>query len=348
MNPFTLAITHYLNSFSSYLTPLLHWGQWLFLSLLTINLVWMALWHAFDQDSFADSLPIFIKKFFAMTVFYTLMIHPDWLLELLKTAQFMGETLTQVHLTPQQIIETGIQLSNKLIQPIASVTLLTSNISFIVTAFVVMLVLFVFISVALDLFVTLISTTLLISMASFFLGLAPQSEVTARQTLNSILRHCVKLLGLYLVIAVGLPTMKPLTAIVPTHNLQLDSYVWISAVVLLFLFLAKILPRQLSEIVSEFMLLSTIVTPSVNLPSTHSTLQTMESTNHRIDPTNSVIMSSSYPLGSAIVNDIETSTSRSAVPGSLSMQLQQLARKLAVTSRAQTNHKITVAQFDKK
>jgi P-type conjugative transfer protein TrbL len=335
MNVFAAAIAHYLTSFNVYLDPLLHWGQWLFLSLLTINLIWMALWHAFDQDSFSQSMPGFIRKFFGIAVFYTIMIHPAWLQQLLQSAEFMGGTLTKTNLTPQAIIASGISLSNKLMVPLAGGNLLTGGAGFIIALLTALMVLVAFLAVALDLLITLIGTTLLISMASFFLGLSPQSESVARQTLNSILRNCMKLLGLYLVIAVGLQVMGSLEAIVPTQYTQLDSYVWISAVVLLFWFLAKALPRQLSEIIAEFIEKSGTALSSVNVPTTSLTLTTQQGSYSDREKTDSAIATSLIQSSSGgVLNQSMSNYSRATTPtGNLSAQFGKIIRKLAVTAK---------------
>jgi type IV secretory pathway TrbL component len=77
MDILTTAAQSYMTTFSGYVNQFLQWGQWLFFSLLVINIVWMALWCAFDRHSFSESMPSFIKKFFVITVFYTIMMHPS-------------------------------------------------------------------------------------------------------------------------------------------------------------------------------------------------------------------------------------------------------------------------------
>jgi P-type conjugative transfer protein TrbL len=336
MKLFATAITHYLTSFNSYINPLLHWGQWLFLSLLTINLVWMALWHAFDQDTFSHTMPTFIRRFFVISVFYTIMIHPEWLTQLLQTSEYMGGTLTKISLTPQAIILAGIKLSNKIMIPLAGGNLLTGGVGFIVALLVSLLVLFVFLMVSLDLLVTLITATLLISMASFFLGLAPQSETVGRQALNAILRNCMKLFGLYVVVAVGLQAMKPLTAIVPMQYTQLDPYVWISAVVLLFWLLSKNVPRQLSAIIIGFIEITPTAT-STNLTSSSQTLQTLQTS--ATETMGSIVIPSLVQAESSQLSPMSTTLHTTLSNGNLSTQFGQIVRKLATRSRMTNPHK---------
>lgn len=337
MKPFIELITQYLISFSSYINPLLYWGHWLFLSLLIINIVWMALWHAFDQDTFSHAMSTFIRKFFVISIFYTIMIHPEWLTQLLQTAEFMGGTLTKINLTPQAIITLGIQLSNKIMLPLDGGNLLTGGAGFIIALLVSLLVLFVFLSITLDLLVVLISTTFLISMASFFLGLVPLSENVACQTLNKILCNCMKLFGLYLVIGIGLHGMKQVSVIVPTQYTQLDPYVWISAIVLLFWVLSKQLPRHLNDIMVRFIEITPITTQLTSLASNNQTLQTA----HYSSPEKQDILISPVLMQSSNnkMNTHSTFINTTTIPtGQLSNQFSQIVRKLASRSKMTRRH----------
>jgi P-type conjugative transfer protein TrbL len=257
MDILTKASESYMSTFHGFVTQFMQWGQWIFLSLVTVNIVWMCLWHAFDRHSFSESMPAFIKNFFVISFFYTIMMNPSWLLELLKTAQFMGSTLTHTPIDPSSLISAGIALGNKIITPIEQSSLLTAGFSLIVLSIVYLIILFVFISIALDLAVTLIITTALISVASFFLGFAALGATSqiARQTLDVILGNCIKLLAIYLVVAAGSQTMSMIANFIPTTTDQLkqsgfDLYAWIVAASVLFWLIAKNLPNQLARIVT--------------------------------------------------------------------------------------------------
>lgn len=252
MDIVTTAANSYIHIFSGYVNQFLQWGKWLFFSLLVINLVWLALWYAFDRHAIAETLPSFLKRFFVISFFYTVMIHPAWMGSLLHTAQSMGQSLVHAPIDPSSIIAQGIGLGNKLMIPITKSSLLTMGFGILIIAVVYIVVLFVFISIALDLALTLIMTTALIAMATFFLSFAALGATSqiARQTLDVILANCVKLLGIYCVVAAGSQTISAVALSVPTEIKTLDPYAWIVAVALLFWLLAKNLPNQLAKIVS--------------------------------------------------------------------------------------------------
>lgn len=252
MDSVTQAANSYVNIFSHYVNQFLHWGKWLFFSLLVINVVWLALWYAFDRQALAETLPSFLKKFFVISFFYTVMIHPAWLRSILHTAQSMGQSLVHAPIDPSSLISQGIGLGNKLLIPVSHSSLLTMGFGILIIAVVYLVVLFVFISIALDLALTLITTTALISIATFFLGFAAlgATQPIARQTLDVILANCVKLLGIYLVVAAGSQTISAVALSMPAEIKTLDPYAWIVAVTLLFWLLAKHLPNQLARIFS--------------------------------------------------------------------------------------------------
>ncbi|OAI45999.1 hypothetical protein AYO45_01955 [Gammaproteobacteria bacterium SCGC AG-212-F23] len=257
MEILTRASESYMATFHGYVEQFRQWGLWIFISLVTINMVWMCLWYAFDRHSFSESMPSFIKKFFVISFFYTLMLNPSWLMDILKTAQAMGSTLTHMPIDPSSLVSAGVALGNKIITPIQQSSLLTAGFSLIVLSIVYLIILFVFISIALDLAVTLIITTALISVASFFLGFAALGVTTqiARQTLDVILGNCVKLLAIYLVVAAGSQTMTMIAGFIPTDADQLkqsglDVYAWIVTASMLFWLIAKNLPNQLARMVT--------------------------------------------------------------------------------------------------
>lgn len=253
MDVLTSATQNYMDLFANYVDKFLSWGQWLFLGLVSINLVWMTLWYAFDKQSIAESMPQFIKRFFTLSLFYTIMIHPHWLVSLLETSTSMGHQLTNLPLDPSSMIENGLAIANKIISPITNSSLLTLGFGVIIIALVYIIVLFAFIGIALELALTLIITTALISMASFFLGFAAlgTTQTIARQTLDTILAHCVKVLGIYLVIAAGDQCMVHVAQSIPEKVVNFDAYAWVVSVALLFWLVAKNLPNQLARIVSS-------------------------------------------------------------------------------------------------
>src|SRR5690606_21660661 len=100
----------FIDAFSSYLSQFLSWGQWLFGALLVINMGWLWLWYAIDKDGILQGMSAFLKKFFIIMLFYTIMVNHQWLLDLLKNTEDMGQTLTGLPIDPSSIISNGIML----------------------------------------------------------------------------------------------------------------------------------------------------------------------------------------------------------------------------------------------
>lgn len=257
MDILTTASQSYIKTFSGFVDQFISWGQELFFILLSINIAWMCLWYAFDKSSIAAGLSAFLKKFAMILIFYTIMVNPAWLMELLRSVVTMGTSLTHFPVDPSSIINSGIALGNKIISPVSDTGLLTGGFSLIFLTVVYGIILYVFVNIALDLALTMIITSALISMSSFFLGfsaLGATSQI-ARNTLDVILGNCVKLLGIYLVVAAGSNTITTIATHIPTTAAQiksvgLDPYIWLVAATLLFNLVAKNLPSQLARIIS--------------------------------------------------------------------------------------------------
>ena len=129
---------------------------------------------------------------------------------------------------------------------------MSAEVSAVVILIVYLVINFTFISIALELALTLITTTALISISAFFLDFSALSATSAiaRQTLDVILGNCFRVLGIYLVVGAGSHTIQAITEAIPTQLISFDQYVWIVASCLLFWLLAKNFPNQLARIAS--------------------------------------------------------------------------------------------------
>ena len=252
MDILTKSAQSYINTFGGFVNQFITWGQWILASLLSINFGWLCLWYAIDKESISKTMPSFLRQFFIILLFYTLMINPDWLLSILKTVEFMGQSVTGIPIDPSSLISNGIMIGNKITVAISKTSLLTAGFSLLVIVIVYIAVVAIFIYIALDLAQTLIVTTALISISALFLGFAALGATTqiARNTLDVILGNCVKLLGIYIVVGAGAKTITAIAATIPTTINSLDPYWWLLAATLLFLGLVRVLPVQLARIVS--------------------------------------------------------------------------------------------------
>ena len=252
-NTITQATNTFIHAFSGYTSQLMTWGTWLFLSLMVINLGWLAIGYAFEKD-FTASMADFVKRFFIMMVFYTIMTHPDWLLSIASSFQFMGQQLTNMPVDPSSIIYKGIVISNKITQSIHSVNIFRDFYGALVVAAINAGVLFAFFATGLRLAVILIINTALVVASSFFLGFAAlgATHKIAHHCIDTILANCARLLGIYIVVGAGSSAMDTAASQIPqTFSGSFDAYLWLLAIVLLFWFLAKELPEQFARLVSH-------------------------------------------------------------------------------------------------
>ncbi len=252
MDILTTSTTAYMNVFVGYLSQFTTWGKWIFFSLLTMNLVWMFVWYAFDKESLLAGLSSFIKKFVVICIFFTIMVNPEWMVLVLKSVQSMGSQLTHAPIDPSSILSEGLGIGNKMLIPLQKSSLWQLSAVSVLILLAYVIVLFCFINVALELAVTLIVTMALISIATFFLGFAGLGATSqvARNTLDVILANCMKILGIYLVVASSNQAVSSIISLMPSTVSNPDPYVMIVTIAVLFLLIAKVLPNQLASIFS--------------------------------------------------------------------------------------------------
>lgn len=241
----------YIQTFSSFSSQFMTWGKSIFFTLLVFNFTWIAITYAAKGQTLAQTLGDFIRKYFGMFFFYTVMIYPKIPLSIFDTVLFMGKKLTKLPVDPSSIISQGIGIANRLILPAMTSSLITSGFGLIILSVSYLCVLFIFISIGLRLAYLLISTTALISLSPLFLSFSAlqATQSIARQALDAILANCVKMLGIYLVVAGSSAAIKQLASSIPVKLIAFDPYFWILAAVWLLWILAMGLPPQLARIV---------------------------------------------------------------------------------------------------
>jgi len=248
----THTINVYTQTFSHYFKTFLQWGEWLFFSLSAIATVWLCLWYAFDKENIADSMPGFLKEFFIIAFFYTMMMHAaPWLTSISDSAVVMNQTLTHHIIDPASIIEQGITIANKIILPLKNSGILSLGMSSLIIFIAYVVTITAFIAVALNLALTLLTITFFVSLSglSLALGAFSLTRGAAYHTLEIVIGQSFKLLALYLVIDAGSGLFTQLGSLIPTDHIDsFDIYGWTTAIALLFWVLAKQIPQKAANL----------------------------------------------------------------------------------------------------
>lgn len=251
---FTVLINQYTQILSSDYQQFLIWGQWLFYGFATISIVWICLWRAFDHDSITDSMPLFLKEFFLIALFYTIMTHASsWLFSMVDSAQAMGEQLTHQQIDPGSIIQQGLTIANQVLIPL-QYSSVTQGFGSIVTLASYFLIFGSFLAVAINLAVTLLTTTFLISFSGLTLafGCFNITRSYAKATLEQLTGYTFKLLSLYLMIYAGSSIFTQLANYLPKEKItSFDIYAWATATALLFSLLSYVIPKQIKTLFSN-------------------------------------------------------------------------------------------------
>jgi len=250
----TSTVNAYLQVFSSYFAQFLKWGQEFFFAGIIITIVWMCLWNAFDRNSFQESMPNFIKEFFVIALFYTIMIYAnDWLNTIPASTTYMGKALAGTKVDPSSIIDQGIKITNFLIQHTNPSGVLEKLYAAVVVAIADVLIMFAFISIALDLAVTTLTIYFFIAISGFALAFSvfAFTRSIARKTLDIVVSNSMKLLSLYLVVAAGNGIFISIENDLKNTTNVFDVLGWIVAAAFLFWLISKNIPSQVARVFSE-------------------------------------------------------------------------------------------------
>ncbi len=238
---FTTATAIYMSSFKSYSDQMMRWGKEIFSVLLAINITWMALWYAFDKDSMMSSMSDFLKKFIVAIIFYSIMVNPAFLTSLIITTTDMGKAMTGHPMDPSSIISTGFSLGNKIIHQINTSSFLTSTVGAFEALLAYVVIIFCFMSVALQISVAQLISTALAMLACFslsFSALGVSSKI-AHKTIDALIGNCFKLLAYYIVIGSSLKVFDSIIKSMPNGFEDMTPYGWMCASALLMWLLSK-------------------------------------------------------------------------------------------------------------
>lgn len=252
----TATINNYTQIFSGYASQFLHWGKWLFNGFGIIAIVWICLWQAFDKKSLTEAMTSFLKEFFTIAFFYTVMINAiPWLSSIVTTTQSMSLQLTHHLVDPASIILQGLTIANKILAPIKNSGLINLSIGSLLVTSAYVITLTAFIAVAINLAITYLITTFFISISALTLafGTFSFSRTIARRTIDVVISHSFKLLALYLVIDAGSIVFSQISALFSTDKLDsFDIYAWSVAASLLFWQAAKKIPQQTLQLFIDY------------------------------------------------------------------------------------------------
>lgn len=250
----TSTVNVYIHTFNSYFSQFLNWGKEFFFVGVVITVVWLCLWNAFDKNSFQETMPHFLKEFFIIALFYTIMIYANsWLSTLPESASIMGKTLAKVKVDPSSIIDQGISIANSLAGHINPSGVLEKIYAAFVVAFSNVLIMFAFVSVALDLAVTLLTIYFFIAISGFALAFSvfPFTRTIARKTLDIVIANSMKLMALYLVVAAGSGVFTAITNDLKTTTNPFDVLGWVVAAAFLFWLACRNIPAQVARVFSD-------------------------------------------------------------------------------------------------
>lgn len=241
----------YTDVFSGYVDKFTHYGKEIFVVLLVINITWLALWYAFDKDSLAAGMSGFLKKFTVAIIFYCIMINPQYMSSLIDTSTQMGLGVTgQKSLDPSSIIDIGMNVGLAALGSIKGLSFIFNASGILIALGVFFIVIFCFMSVALQVAVTLVIATALAMFSCFTLGFSALDATAgmARKSIDALICACFKLLGYYVVIGASLPVFESWKTLPKDFFHDTRQAAFLCSAALMFWLLSKSLPAVFERV----------------------------------------------------------------------------------------------------
>ncbi len=231
----------YMHVFEGYTSKFITYGKEMFVVLLAINISWIAIWYAFDKDSLAAGMSDFLKKFTVAILFYSVMITPSFIATFVNSSTDMGLGVTGLDkLDPSSIITLGANAGFRIVGGISIFSFnAIANIIFGMVAFFI--VIFCFMTVALQVAIAQIIASALVMFSCFSLSFAAfgQTAPIARKSIDALISICFKLLGYYIVIGSSFATFNKWQSLPDDFFSEPRNNLWICAAALVFWLLSK-------------------------------------------------------------------------------------------------------------
>lgn len=238
----TQVTNDYINVFAGYEHKFIHYGKEIFIVLLAINVTWIAIWYAFDKSSLAAGMSDFLKKFVVAMIFYGVMITPSYMGSLIGSSTQMGLDITgAASLDPSYIVTIGSNVAFRALSSITNLSFIFNSAAIFVTLIMSCIIIFCFISVALQVAVTQVIATALAMLSCFTLGFSALGATAgmARKSMDALFSACFKLLGYYVVIGASLPVMGRWNELPKGFFHDARQMIWLCTATLMFWLLSK-------------------------------------------------------------------------------------------------------------
>src|SRR2546429_147042 len=183
-------------------------AQAVFWTLVTIELVWSAIWWVVDREDGLGVITALLRKVLAVGFFYALLLNGGtWVRAVIRGFSQAGSAASGLaDLSPTGVFDQGLALANKILNAVEGLCILEKGFPRLVASLTALVVAVSFAIIAAQLLVALVESFIVIGAGILFVGFsgARWTKFFTERYLSYVASVGVKLFVLYLIMGVGM------------------------------------------------------------------------------------------------------------------------------------------------
>lgn len=186
---------------------ILQYARALFFLLVGFQLLWNCITFSLGKRQGDEFLAMLFIMVIDVGFFFALMLHPDWILDVINSFRAMGREAADIErLSPDAIVDTGLRLASAIVKTVSITGLLDFAIAVLVSAFVAISILASFAFIAARMVLVLAEVFFAVNISPLLLAFAGLSatKYIATQYIGYVIGAGIQIVVMYLLIGAGL------------------------------------------------------------------------------------------------------------------------------------------------
>ena len=231
---------------AAWASSLLPIAQGVFWTLVSIELVWSAIWWVVDREDGLGVVAALLRKVLAVGFFYAFLLNGgSWIRAIIRGFSQAGAAASGVaDLSPSGVFDQGLALANKILNAVEGLGILEGVFPSLVAALTALVVVVSFAIIAAQLLVALVEGFIVVGAGILFVGFsgARWTKFFTERYLSYVASVGVKLFVLYLIMGVGMGIAARWVAVLGRGGFSPIPFFYVMGGSLVFLFLTWHIP----------------------------------------------------------------------------------------------------------
>ena len=231
---------------AAWASSLLPIAQGVFWTLVSIELVWSAIWWVVDREDGLGVVAALLRKVLAVGFFYAFLLNGgSWIRAIIRGFSQAGAAASGVaDLSPSGVFDQGLALANKILNAVEGLGILEGVFPSLVAALTALVVVVSFAIIAAQLLVALVEGFIVIGAGILFVGFAGSrwTKFFTERYLSYVASVGVKLFVLYLIMGVGMGIAARWVPVLGRGGFSPIPFFYVMGGSLVFLFLTWHIP----------------------------------------------------------------------------------------------------------